>query len=244
MPTTINADTVLGGYVVTADASGTLALQASGNTALTVNPQRAIGVGQTPSFGTAGQVLTSQGSGASPTWNTVGSSALVYISTTTLTGYSEVGIIGGFTSTYDDYVLIVEGVSTNTSNTTGRILIWTGGTQRTANYQYVQLLGLGSASTTRSTSTSFVPTFPDFYGVSIGSMQINIFNANSTNGRIQGSITTVSTDASNIAGNNVSTVAFGYSGDYNAMTGISFKWGSPAHSFGGGTIKLYGVAKS
>jgi hypothetical protein len=68
MPTTINADVTFGGYIVTADASGTLALQASGNTALTVNPQRAIGVGQTPSFGTAGQVLTSQGSAAAPTW--------------------------------------------------------------------------------------------------------------------------------------------------------------------------------
>jgi hypothetical protein len=71
MATTINADAVVGGYVVTADGSGTLALQASGNTALTVNPTRALGVGQTPNFGTSGQVLTSNGSAAAPTWTSL-----------------------------------------------------------------------------------------------------------------------------------------------------------------------------
>lgn len=71
MPVNINADTVVGGAVVTADASGTLALQASGNTALTINPSRAIGVGGSPSFGTSGQVLTSAGSSAAPTWSTL-----------------------------------------------------------------------------------------------------------------------------------------------------------------------------
>jgi hypothetical protein len=74
MATTINADAVVGGYVVTADGSGTLALQASGNTALTVNPTRALGVGQTPDFGTSGQVLTSNGSAAAPTWTSLSAS--------------------------------------------------------------------------------------------------------------------------------------------------------------------------
>ena len=74
MATIINADAVVGGYVVTADGSGTLALQASGNTALTINPQRALGVGQTPNFGTAGQVLISGGSAAAPTWTNLSTS--------------------------------------------------------------------------------------------------------------------------------------------------------------------------
>ena len=68
MTTTINADTVTGGAIVTGDASGILGLQAGGNTGLTLNSSRAIGVGATPSFGTAGQLLTSAGSGAAPTW--------------------------------------------------------------------------------------------------------------------------------------------------------------------------------
>ena len=69
MTTTINADTIVGGAVVTADASGVLGLQAAGNTGITLNSSRAIGVGASPSYGTAGQVLTSAGSAAAPTWS-------------------------------------------------------------------------------------------------------------------------------------------------------------------------------
>ena len=71
MTTRINADTIVGGAVITADASGTLGLQAGGNTGLTLNSSRAVGVGAGPSFGTAGQVLTSAGSAAAPTWTTI-----------------------------------------------------------------------------------------------------------------------------------------------------------------------------
>lgn len=70
MTTKLNADTVTGGAVVTGDASGILELQASGNTALTINASRALGVGAAASFGTSGQVLTSSGSSAAPTWTT------------------------------------------------------------------------------------------------------------------------------------------------------------------------------
>jgi hypothetical protein len=70
MTTTINASTTAG-LVQTADTSGVLALQTANTTALTINTTQAIGVGSTPSFGTNGQVLTSGGSTASPTWTTV-----------------------------------------------------------------------------------------------------------------------------------------------------------------------------
>lgn len=68
MPTTINADNIVGGAIITGDASGVLALQTGGNTRLTLNTSGAIGIGGTPTYGSAGQVLTSQGSGAEPTW--------------------------------------------------------------------------------------------------------------------------------------------------------------------------------
>ena len=70
MTTTINADNITGGAVVTGDASGILGLQAAGNTGLTLNSSRAIGVGATPSFGLAGQALVSQGASAAPIWST------------------------------------------------------------------------------------------------------------------------------------------------------------------------------
>jgi hypothetical protein len=87
MPTIINA--AIGGYVVTADTSGTLELQASGNTALTLNSSRAVGVGQTPSFGTAGQVLTSQGSATAPTWTAASIPSNATITNPTITNYTE-----------------------------------------------------------------------------------------------------------------------------------------------------------
>jgi hypothetical protein len=58
--------------VSTADTTGNLVLQTNGTTtALTLNTAQAIGVGSSPSYGTSGQVLTSAGAGAAPTWNTV-----------------------------------------------------------------------------------------------------------------------------------------------------------------------------
>ena len=78
MTTNINADngvvSGVAGLKTSADNSGVLALQTNGTTALTVNASQAIGVGSTPSYGTSGQVLTSAGSGASPTWTTATSS--------------------------------------------------------------------------------------------------------------------------------------------------------------------------
>ena len=110
MTTTINADTVVGGAIVTGDASGELALQAAGVTKLTVNSSGvtlatplpvasggtggsatataggvAYGTGTVQAYtsaGTAGQVLTSAGASA-PTW---ASAASVNIQTFTSSG--------------------------------------------------------------------------------------------------------------------------------------------------------------
>ena len=75
MTTTINADNGVvsgsAGLKTTADSSGVLALQSSGTTGLTINTSLALGVGSSPSFGTSGQLLTSAGAGAAPTWTTV-----------------------------------------------------------------------------------------------------------------------------------------------------------------------------
>jgi hypothetical protein len=75
MAVTLNAsNSGTGGLSVTSDATGNLALQTAGTTAFTINYSQAIGLGSTPSYGTNGQVLTSSGSGAVPTWTTVAAS--------------------------------------------------------------------------------------------------------------------------------------------------------------------------
>ena len=72
---TIAAGTTTGTALVnTGDTTGNLVLQTNGTTAaLTLNTSQAVGVGSSPSYGTSGQVLTSAGSGAAPTWTTLNS---------------------------------------------------------------------------------------------------------------------------------------------------------------------------
>ena len=148
MTTTINADTVSGGAIITGDASGILGLQAGGNTGLTLNSSRAVGVGATPSFGTAGQVLVSGGSSAAPAWGSGGPigtdlsyvdyslttssainvsvSASIYMQSISLDGTSELMIIYSTGSAH----AVVWNSSTNTFGTP--ILV------RTANLGYAQ----------------------------------------------------------------------------------------------------------
>jgi hypothetical protein len=55
----------------TGNTDGTLQLQVNGTTpSVTLNTLGAVGVGSTPAFGTSGQVLTSAGSTAAPSWST------------------------------------------------------------------------------------------------------------------------------------------------------------------------------
>jgi len=56
--------------------------------------------------GTSGQVLTSAGSSA-PTWATA-ASGLTFISATSTSGVSQVDITSGFTTTYDEYLMLIE----------------------------------------------------------------------------------------------------------------------------------------
>jgi hypothetical protein len=77
MATTINAATT--GLVETSDGTAVLDLQTGGTTALRVNASQAIGVGSSPSFGTTGQFLTSQGNAASPTWTTGGTGTVTSV---------------------------------------------------------------------------------------------------------------------------------------------------------------------
>lgn len=71
---TIAAGTTSGTALVsTGDTSGTLQLQVNGTTpAVTLNTAGALGVGSTPAYGTSGQALLSQGTGAAPTWGSAG----------------------------------------------------------------------------------------------------------------------------------------------------------------------------
>lgn len=134
MTTTINADTIVGGAVVTADASGELALQSGGVTKLTVASSgvtlasalpiasggtnstatpTAGGVGYGTgtahaytSAGTSGYFLQSNGASA-PSWVAPSSGALTYLSTTSTAGASSLAIsLSSYTATYNAFKIV------------------------------------------------------------------------------------------------------------------------------------------
>jgi hypothetical protein len=75
MSTIAAGTTTTTALVSTGNTDGTLQLQVNGTTpSVTLATTGAIGVGSTPGYGTSGQVLTSAGSSAAPTWATAGSS--------------------------------------------------------------------------------------------------------------------------------------------------------------------------
>jgi hypothetical protein len=76
---TITAGTTSGqAIVVNGDTTGSMVLRVNNTTvAFTLNTSGAIGVGTSPSYGTAGQVLVSGGSGAAPTWGAAGAEPFV-----------------------------------------------------------------------------------------------------------------------------------------------------------------------
>jgi hypothetical protein len=114
MASSIDASTSgAGGVITTADNTGILQLKTAGVVAVTVNASSALGVGTSPSFGTSGQVLTSAGSSAAPTWSTISSGGMTLLGTlTTTSGTSQT--LSGLTLTGYKYLQIsINNVSGN-----------------------------------------------------------------------------------------------------------------------------------
>jgi hypothetical protein len=75
------------GTSISSDTSGVLELKTGSTptTALTIGTSGQVGVGSTPSYGTSGQVLTSQGSSAAPVWATASGGKILQVVSTTKT---------------------------------------------------------------------------------------------------------------------------------------------------------------
>ena len=103
--------------VASGNTDGTLQLQVNGTTpALTLNTSGAVGVGSTPGYGTSGQVLTSAGSAAAPTWTTIASSPTVLLSTATANNSASINFTSLISSTYNNYSFSVVNLLPATDN--------------------------------------------------------------------------------------------------------------------------------
>ena len=160
---TISAGTTSGTALVSSgDTTGNLVFQTNGTTpSVTLAANGAIGVGSTPGYGTSGQVLTSAGAAAAPTWappNTGNFGVDVAFTDYTLTTSS--ALTSGPTEGVQMQSVSLDGVSQLMvfgGNSSAHAIVWNGSTNtfgtpvlvRAAdNFSSVQTIGLVAISAT------------------------------------------------------------------------------------------------
>lgn len=197
--------------------------------------------------GTSGQVLTSAGAGA-PSWTTPSAGAMVFISSQTVSStVAAVDFTSGFSSTYDDYVILFEAVTPDLADSLSLRVFRNGsvdsggnywyqnirGTQVTASASYQSGLTGGSDTKWNMTSAICAPG-----NVTFGKLEI--YRVNSTNPAYTVTMATL---------NNLSTAnsqqicGSAFNSGTGTFSGLRFYW-SAGQSFTGGTFRLYGIAKS
>lgn len=224
------------------DSSHYVALQAPGTVASNVTFTL-------PSAdGTSGQVLQTNGSGTL-SFATPASGALVYLAIQTVSGTpSTVDFTTGFSSTYDDYMIVFEGVKSSLDNNELLIRLQKSASFQTTGYNYIYhegrdtnvsaISGLGGDAATDimldSGNTSAANTFQS------GRVLITNVNAATANACV------VLTQMGGVGGATNKNFVAQSAGSQNTaavVTGLRFRFGSGAN-FSSGTFRLYGVAKS
>jgi hypothetical protein len=168
----------------TGDTTGSLVLQTNGTTtAVTLNTSGAIGVGSTPAYGTSGQVLTSGGSAAAPTWATV-SAGYTLGTTVTPSGVTTVEFTG-IPSTARQVIINFNSISFDTENNTSLQLGTTAGFASSGYFGYtVRLINasgvVGSTSTTGVLIGSLTSSQNFSGSIYINSMGSNIYTITHT----------------------------------------------------------------
>jgi hypothetical protein len=99
--------TTLGGYP--------LDLGTNSGTAFRIGTSGQLGIGGA-TYGSAGQVLTSQGSGSAPTWAAAGGGSWVYLSTVTASNSATIDVENAFDSTYACYAIVMNDIRPSSQN--------------------------------------------------------------------------------------------------------------------------------
>ena len=139
--------TIAGGKSTGTGTGSSIAFQTgttSVATQVTINASGALGIGATPSYGTSGQVLTSGGSSAAPTWNNAPinqyiSSNYTNVATSTLTN-----IFTGITSTANGVYLIEAGMDVYNSSAGGNVQLGVSGPSGSTTHGYFMRPATGS----------------------------------------------------------------------------------------------------
>jgi hypothetical protein len=210
-----------------------------GGTTSTGNLQSIAGVG------TSGQVLTSNGASALPTFQALSatSSAWVLISTGTASASAAIDFTG-LSTTYSAYKIIYDNLYPGTTNTQFTILFSTnnGSSFITSSYQYTGMAqGTGAYAAAASTNSSSIllSNSVSFYTTTntVGAGEITLFNpAGSQATKLLTHL------GSSYAGSPLNPVVYSTMGMYvtaSAVNAVRLQMSSG--NIGTGTFKLYGV---
>lgn len=192
--------------------------------------------------GSNGQVLTSSGTGSAPTWVTASAGAMTFISLTTVSSsVAQVDITSGFSSTYDDYLFIVENV---VGPTNLAMRVQKSAAFQTANYNISRTLGQAGGPTYEGSAGESRWVFLSANGMSNTNRiygTIYLLNVNNTTGR-----TGCSAQLGNIASTSNSGMQSSFTGEQTttaAITGVRF-FDANSNNLTDGTFRLYGIQKS
>jgi hypothetical protein len=150
----------------------------------TIPYQTASGTTAMLSPGTSGQVLKTNGAGA-PSWVTPSSGALTLLSSLTASSASTASVETGFSSTYDNYLIIVNDLNFSGSGAFQVLFKIAGSYVTSASYSYSTIFAdNANAITHEYAESASAGSILNSAGSSNGNsaMKFDVFNANSSSG--------------------------------------------------------------
>jgi len=215
-----------GGALVLAD-------QTAGATRFQIGSSGQFGIGGA-TYGSSGQILTSGGSSAAPTWTTPSAGALVFLQSVNGTNASSWDFSSVFSSTYDQYMVHVQILTTSLTTR----LDWR--VKRSGSFvtsDYDQYVAYAASTSLNFLNNSSQPYGTNAYTTNSGllSMQLMISNVNSTARRFVVIGHGLDVNFVTISGSTQNTLA--------TSQGIAF-YLDGGNTVGTGNIKIYGLTNS
>lgn len=215
----------------------------SGGTGLATITNHGVMLGQgtgnivTPSLGSAGQVLTSNGASSDPSFS---SHFGTLIATLTPTAAANVDSLSSFSSSYDSYVIIGTGILPAATDTL-LMRLATGGTADTGS-NYAANTTLGTTFTVTGTSLQISDTNAVLGSASSGkgtSFRIWIHNVNDTTNIKE--ITTTQVGQTNATPGWRAYNSYNVYTSASAVSGVRFYWSGGSNFSATGKIRIYGI---